>query len=117
MGLGTEIGRALLGLAFERLRAERVWCKVMVPNSASARLARRIGMKHLRSHPDYQAGHGRHTPVEFYTMAVEDYFDLTYYALASPAIAAGGDIVQARHQPVDAVRAPKRRWRRRGPCP
>jgi RimJ/RimL family protein N-acetyltransferase len=78
MGLGTEIGRALLGLAFERLRAERVWCKVMVPNSASARLARRIGMKHLRSHPDYQAGHGRHTPVEFYTMAVEDYFDLTY---------------------------------------
>ena len=29
MGLGTEIGHGLLGIAFERLRADSVWCKVM----------------------------------------------------------------------------------------
>jgi [ribosomal protein S5]-alanine N-acetyltransferase len=78
MGLGTEIGQALIGLAFERLKAERVWCKVMTPNSASARLAKRIGMKHLQSHPDYAAGGGRFAPVEFYAMSAEDYFDLVY---------------------------------------
>jgi len=78
MGLGTEIGRALLGLAFERLKAERVWCKVMKPNSASGRLARRIGMRHLKSHPDFPAGAGRFTPVEFYAMSADDYFELGY---------------------------------------
>jgi RimJ/RimL family protein N-acetyltransferase len=78
MGLGTEIGRALLGLAFERLRAERVWCKVMSPNRASARLARRIGMKLLKSHPDYPAGGGRLAPVEFYALSADEYFDMAY---------------------------------------
>lgn len=78
MGLGTEIGQALIGLAFERLKAERVWCKVMSPNSASAKLAKRIGMKHLQSHPDYPAGGGRFAPVEFYAMSSEEYFDLVY---------------------------------------
>jgi RimJ/RimL family protein N-acetyltransferase len=29
MGLGSEIGGALLGLGFERLKAERIWCKTM----------------------------------------------------------------------------------------
>ena len=78
MGLGTEIGQALLGLAFERLKAERVWCKVMSANTASARIARRIGMNHLQSHPDYPAGGGRHGPVEFYAMSADDYFDRGY---------------------------------------
>ena len=78
MGLGTEIGEAVLGLAFERLKAERVWCKVMSPNLASARLARRIAMKHLRSHPDFPAGSGRFTAVEFYAMSVEDYYERAY---------------------------------------
>jgi [ribosomal protein S5]-alanine N-acetyltransferase len=78
MGLGSEIGSAVLGLAFERLKAERVWCKVMSRNSASARLAKRIGMKHLRSHPDYPAGSGRFTAVEFYAMSAEEYFDQSY---------------------------------------
>src|SRR5690349_20285243 len=55
-GVGSDIGRALLGLAFERLGANRLWCKVMAPNLASSRLARRIGMKHLRSHANYPAG-------------------------------------------------------------
>ena len=78
MGLGSEIGRALLGLAFERLKAERCWCKIMSPNSASAKLAKRIGMKPLQSHPDYPASSGRFAPVEFYAMSAEEYFDLTY---------------------------------------
>lgn len=78
MGLGTEIGHALLGLAFERLKVERVWCKVMSPNQASARIALRIGMKHLQSHPDFPAGSGRFTPVEFYAMSADEYFELSY---------------------------------------
>ncbi len=78
MGLGTEIGRALLGLAFERLKAERVWCKVMSPNLASAKIAKRIGMKHLQSHPDYPAGSGRFAAVEFYAMQPGEYFEMGY---------------------------------------
>ena len=78
MGLGTEIGEALLGLAFERLKAERVWCKVMSRNTSSAKLAMRIGLKHLRSHPDFPAGSGRLTAVEFYAMTAEDYFERGY---------------------------------------
>jgi RimJ/RimL family protein N-acetyltransferase len=78
MGLGAEIGAALLGLAFERLKADHVWCKVMSGNEASARLARRIGMRHLKSHPDYPAAPGRKADVEFYAMPAADYFDLSY---------------------------------------
>jgi len=78
MGLGREIGQALLGLAFERLNADKVWCKVMSANKASAQLARRIGMKHSQSLPDYPAGGGRRAPVDFYTMTAAEYFDLAY---------------------------------------
>jgi [ribosomal protein S5]-alanine N-acetyltransferase len=78
MGLGTEIGTALLGLAFERLKAENVWCKVMGGNTASAKLARRIGMRHLKSHPDYPTSPGRSGIVEFYAISERDYFDLGY---------------------------------------
>lgn len=78
MGLGTEIGQALIGLAFERLRAESVWCKVMGGNEASARLARRIGMRHLKSHPDYPTTPGQSGVVAFYAMSDLDYFDLAY---------------------------------------
>lgn len=78
MGLGTEIGEALLALAFERLNASNVWCKVMNGNDASARLARRIGLRHLRSHPDYPARPGRTGLVEFYAMSAADYFERAY---------------------------------------
>lgn len=77
-GFGTEIGRALVGLAFERVGAVRVWAKVMASNTASLRLAKRIGFKHERSHPDYPAGHGRFEAVEFFAMTAEDYFDAGY---------------------------------------
>ncbi len=78
MGLGTEIGEALLALAFERLRAVNVWCKVMTGNDASAKLARRIGFRHLKSHPDYPTRPGQKGLVEFYTMSASDYFELAY---------------------------------------
>jgi [ribosomal protein S5]-alanine N-acetyltransferase len=78
MGLGTEIGQALLALAFERLRATNVWCKVMSGNDASASLARRIGLRHLKSHPDYPTRPGRSGLVEFYALSDSDYFDLAY---------------------------------------
>lgn len=78
MAIGTEIGRALLGLCFERLKAERVWCKVMMANEASARLARRIGMAHVRSNPDYPAGGGQFTTVDLYALKARDYFELNY---------------------------------------
>ena len=78
MAIGTEIGRVLLGLCFERLKAERVWCKVMTANEASAKLARRIGMVQARSNPDYPAGGGRFTAVDLYALKASDYFELTY---------------------------------------
>jgi ribosomal-protein-alanine N-acetyltransferase len=77
-GLGTEIGRALLGLAFERVSAARVWAKVMSGNGASLKLARRIGLKHERSYPDYPAGQGKFTAVEIFALRAEDYFDAPY---------------------------------------
>lgn len=77
-GLGSEIGRALVGLAFERVGAARVWAKVMASNAASLKLARRIGLKHERSHADYPAGHGRFEAVEFFSMTLDDYFEASY---------------------------------------
>lgn len=78
LGLGTEIGKALLGLAFERLMAERVWCKVMQANIASERLARRIGLRHVQSNPGYPAGGGRFEPVHIFAMTAAEYYDLPY---------------------------------------
>jgi len=78
MGLGTEIEQAILGLAFERLKADHVWCKVMTGNEASVGLARRIGLKHLKSHPDYPTRPGRSGMVEFYAMSGSEYFELSY---------------------------------------
>ena len=78
MGLGTEIGRALLGLAFERLNASKVWCKVMAGNEASAKLARRIGMNFTQTLPNYPSGGGRFAAVDFYGMTADNYFDQSY---------------------------------------
>ena len=78
MGLGTEIGHALLGVAFERLSARRVWSKVMTANEASAKLARRIGMALVTSHDSYSLGNGQVGPVDIYALTAHDYFDLPY---------------------------------------
>ncbi len=78
MGLGTEIGRAVLAVAFERLKAQNVWSKVMDGNTASAKLARRIGMKHLTSHQDHPTSPGQRGQVHVFGMSVSDYYDLPY---------------------------------------
>jgi RimJ/RimL family protein N-acetyltransferase len=78
MGLGTEIGRALLGLAFEKFRAERVWCKVMSANKASSRVARRIGLRHAQVKPEFPTNYGRVTTVDFFAISAAEYFDLPY---------------------------------------
>jgi [ribosomal protein S5]-alanine N-acetyltransferase len=78
MGLGTEIGQALLGIAFEHLDAKRVWSKVMVANVASAKLARRIGMALVTTHENHPLGNGRFGPVDIYALTQSDYFDLPY---------------------------------------
>jgi RimJ/RimL family protein N-acetyltransferase len=78
MGLGTEIGRALLAVGFETLKGQALWCKVMVQNEASARLARRIGMEIKGQREDYPLGSGRTTEVEIYLMSAARYFELPY---------------------------------------
>jgi ribosomal-protein-alanine N-acetyltransferase len=78
MGLGTEIGAALLGLAFERLGARQAWCKVMSGNTASARLAQRIGMSHVAAHPDYPVTSGQYGKVDVYAIFAEAYFESGY---------------------------------------
>jgi [ribosomal protein S5]-alanine N-acetyltransferase len=78
MGFGSEIARALLGLAFERQRAKQVWCKVMASNHASQKLAVRIGMNHTSTQHDYPVGHGKFEAVDFYSLTADQYFDLPY---------------------------------------
>ena len=77
-GFGTEIGRALMGLAFERLRAKSVVCKVMKPNLASTALALRIGMKLDATNTNMNLGHGRIEDVDHFRIDAEDYFNAPY---------------------------------------
>jgi ribosomal-protein-alanine N-acetyltransferase len=77
-GLGSELGRALIAQAFERLECERVWCKVMGGNTASRKLAARIGLKSIKSHPDFPVGGGRVRSVEFFAMTAREYFEAAY---------------------------------------
>jgi [ribosomal protein S5]-alanine N-acetyltransferase len=78
MGFGTEIGKALLSLGFEHLKAKRLWCKVMTPNTASAKLARRIGMALVSTHAHHPIGDGKFGEVDVYALSASDYFDLPY---------------------------------------
>ncbi len=78
MGFGSEIGRALLGIGFERLKARTMWCKVMAANKRSVKLAQRIGLTHSKTDEAYPVGQGRVEPVKIYSMSAEQYFDLPY---------------------------------------
>jgi [ribosomal protein S5]-alanine N-acetyltransferase len=78
VGFGTEIGRALLAIGFERFKAKSISCKVMRNNVASLRLARRIGMKQKAAREDYPVGQGRFEQVDIFAMSIETYFDLPY---------------------------------------
>jgi [ribosomal protein S5]-alanine N-acetyltransferase len=78
MGLGKEIGRMVLAMSFEHLHAQAVFCKIMVANPASAKLARSIGMAFSNAVPDYPAGGGRFESIEIYRMTSSTYFNLPY---------------------------------------
>lgn len=78
LGFGLELGRVLMAQAFERLECDRVWCKVMGGNAASMRLAARIGMKSIKSHPDFPVGGGRFESIEFFAMTGREYFEAGY---------------------------------------
>lgn len=77
-GLGTEIGEMLLALSFERLGGREVYCKVMIGNSASLKLARRIGMVFCKSQSAYPAGGGRFEAIEIFRMTIGEYFNRPY---------------------------------------
>lgn len=79
MGLGSEIGEAMLAHGFERLKAKRVWCKVMAGNRASQGVARRIGMRHdkVLSVPEASST-GATTSVDVFAMTASQYFDRPY---------------------------------------
>jgi [ribosomal protein S5]-alanine N-acetyltransferase len=78
MGLGTEIGRALLAMGFERLKAKNIWCKIMAPNGASIHVAERIGMQASGAQSNFPVGQGRTEQVHLYRITPESYFDLPY---------------------------------------
>ncbi len=78
MGIGKEIGQVLLGLAFERLHAKRVWCKVMTVNKPSAKLAAAIGMLHEKTVGGYAVGDGRIENLSIYALEQAAYFDRSY---------------------------------------
>jgi RimJ/RimL family protein N-acetyltransferase len=78
LGLGVELGRALIAQAFERIGCERLWCKVMGGNAASMRLASRIGMRLIRSYRDFPVGGGRFESVEFFAITTREYFEAGY---------------------------------------
>jgi ribosomal-protein-alanine N-acetyltransferase len=77
-GLGTELGRALVAQAFERLECKRVWCKVMGGNMASRQLAHRIGLKSIKAHSDFPVGGGKTRSVEFFALTAAEYFEQAY---------------------------------------
>jgi ribosomal-protein-alanine N-acetyltransferase len=77
-GLGKELARALLALAFERLNCSRAWSKVMAGNVASLKLARSVGLRPVKSHPDYPMSNGRFEAIEFFTMESRTYFEAGY---------------------------------------
>ncbi len=78
MGLGTEIGQALLAMGFEHMRAESIWCKVMTGNDASATVAKRIGMAQTATYSGQPVAPGRLETVQIFNLAATDYFDLPY---------------------------------------
>jgi [ribosomal protein S5]-alanine N-acetyltransferase len=78
MGFGTEIGRALLCQAFEHMKVNQVWCKVMRPNTASRQLALRLGMKTWRSAERIEVAKSRLEDIDYFAISASAYFDQPY---------------------------------------
>lgn len=77
-GFGTEIGHALMAIAFEKLGATTVWAKSFVSNAASLRLCDRLGMTQDRVSKNHPVAPGFRTDVSFHSISASDYFDAPY---------------------------------------
>lgn len=77
-GIGSELARALIAAAFERLGAQSVWCKVMSGNAGSLRVARKSGLKPWKTNANYPIGGGRTEKVIVFSGRAQDYFDAPY---------------------------------------
>jgi [ribosomal protein S5]-alanine N-acetyltransferase len=78
MGFGSEISRATIATGFERLKAKEIWCKVMRPNTASQRLAVKLGLLPGKTIMDFKVGQGRTEIVDHFSIDVDRYFDQPY---------------------------------------
>lgn len=77
-GLGTEIAKALVAIAIERLKARDVWCKIKAHNLASVRVAEKCGMRQDRIVDAGAANSPRAEKIYIYTLGCQDYFDAPY---------------------------------------
>lgn len=77
-GFGTEIGQALLAIAFEKLGATTVWAKSFASNEASLRLCEKLGMAEDRLAKNHPVGPGFRTDVSFRSISADSYFDAPY---------------------------------------
>ncbi len=77
-GFGTEIGQALMAIAFEKLGATTVWAKSFTNNAASLRLCDKLGMKEDRVAKNHPVAPGFRTDVSFRSVSADDYFDAPY---------------------------------------
>jgi hypothetical protein len=50
----------------------------MGANTASRRLAHRIGLKSIKSHSDFPVGGGKTRSVEFFALTAAEYFEQAY---------------------------------------
>ncbi len=77
-GFGTEIGRALMAIAFEKLGATTVWAKSFASNTASLKLCDKLGMTEDRMAKNHPVGPGFRTDVSFRSISASEYFDAPY---------------------------------------
>ena len=77
-GFGTEIGQALMAIAFEKLGATTVWAKSFVSNAASLRLCERLGMTEDRVAKNHPVAPGFRTDVSFRSISADDYYNAPY---------------------------------------
>ena len=77
-GLGVELARTLISLAFERLQVETIWCKVMSANTPSLRVARKSGLRPWKTDPGFPVSQGRLERVDLFRLEAQDYFDAAY---------------------------------------
>lgn len=77
-GVGTQMGEVLCAMAIERLGAREVWCKIMSPNLASGRIARKLGFDLTKTVTSGANGLERTHDVDIFKLTATDYFERGY---------------------------------------